>query len=43
MSHGTCAIAWPNGKAYVFQGTTYTRFANESGLIEQGNLSISDN
>lgn len=43
MSRGTCAIAWPNGKAYVFQGTTYTRFANESGLIEQGNLSISGN
>lgn len=43
MSRGTCAIAWPNGKAYVFQGPNYTRFANESGLVEQNSLSTSDN
>src|SRR5262245_42862852 len=43
MSRGICVIALPNGKAYVFQGTTYTRFANESGLVEQGNLSTADN
>ena len=43
MSRGTCAIALPNGKAYLFQGSTYTRFANETGQVEQSGLSISGN
>jgi hypothetical protein len=42
MSRGTCAIALPNGKAYLFQGTTYTRLDFVSGLAEQGNLSTAD-
>lgn len=43
MSRGTCAIALPNGKAYLFQGSTYTRLDFASGLVEQSNLSTSGN
>ncbi len=43
MSRGISAIALPNGKAYVFRGTTYTRFAFETGQVEQANLSLTGN
>jgi hypothetical protein len=43
MARGLAAIALPNGKAYLFQGSTYTRFDFLSGTIEQSGLSVTSN
>ena len=40
MAHNFSALAYPNGKAYLFQGTDYSRFAFASGTIDQPPNSI---
>ncbi|WP_456845222.1 hemopexin repeat-containing protein [Cellulomonas sp. P5_C6] len=42
MSRGMCAIALPNGKAYLFQDGTYTRLDFLSGLPEQNDLPMTN-
>lgn len=39
----TCALAYPNGKAYLFSGTSYSRLDFRSGSAEQTGLVIADN
>lgn len=33
-------LAWPNGKAYLFQGTDYVRYDFQSGALDQAALPI---
>jgi hypothetical protein len=35
------AVAWPNGKAYLFQGSTYRRYSSPTGTLEQAGIQIS--
>lgn len=35
------AVAWPNGKAYLFQGSTYRRYSSSSGVLEEAGIPIS--
>jgi hypothetical protein len=39
----TSALAFPNGKAYLFQGTTYSRYDFRAGQLEAAGSSISGN
>lgn len=39
----TSALAFPNGKAYLFEGTTYSRYDFRTGAQEAAGLSIATN
>lgn len=39
----TTALALPNGKAYLFQGTTYSRYDFRSGQVEAAGVATADN
>jgi hypothetical protein len=43
MANIKSAVAWPNGKAYLFQDETYSRYNFSTGTLEQSELSIQQN